>query len=92
MAKKDLDLRKVELDGGVMTYDADMRMGDLRKLLASGQSGDLEAIVDAFTGIIHSWPYKGDPQDAEAWDDLRRSEFMALTEAMMEDLQLLGEA
>lgn len=87
----DLDLRSVDLDGGKLVYDPDMRMGDLRKLMAAGTSGDLEAMIEAYSTIVHGWPYDGDPKNVEDWDNLRRSEFQRLNEAMMEDLKALGE-
>lgn len=85
------DLRKVEYKDGTLTYDNDMSMGALRKLMSAGREGDLELMIEAYTGIIASWPYKGDPSDPEAWDSIKRSEFMALNEALMEDLQEQGE-
>lgn len=85
------DLVKVEYADGALTYDKDMRMGDLRKLFAAANSGDLDAMLEAYQGIIITWPYEGDPATDEAWDNLRRSEFMALNEALMQDLADQGE-
>ena len=86
------DLRKVEYgDGQHLVYDADMKMGALRRIMSAGQSGDLEVMFEAFTSIVMEWSYKSDPRKMEAWDDLRKSEFTALNEALMEDLQALGE-
>ena len=86
------DLRSVEYSKGTLTYDPDMRMGDLRKLFSAANSGDLEEMMQAYSGIIVTWPHEGEPSDLEAWDGLRRSEFMALNEAMMKDLAEQGEA
>lgn len=86
------DLTKVEYDHGTLVYDGDMRMGDLRRLFASASSGDIGEMMDAYQGIIHSWPYEGDPKTTEGWDGLRRSEFMALNEALMGSLADQGEA
>lgn len=86
------NLVTVEYADGVLTYEKDMRMGDLRKLFAAANSGDLDAMLTAYQGIVVSWPYEGNPTDPEAWDNLRRSEFMALNEALMQDLADQGEA
>jgi len=92
VAKNDVDLRSVDLADGKLVYDPDMKMGTLRKLMAAGTEGNLDGMIEAYTSIVHGWPHEGDPKDIEAWDDLRRSEFAALNEAMMEDLKALGEA
>lgn len=90
MAK--IDLMTVEFEDGTLTFDGDMRMGDLRKLLKAGTEGDLTVMVEAFTQIVHGWPYDGEPSDPDAWDNLRRSQFGRLTTALMGKLGEQGEA
>ena len=85
------DLTKVDYDDGSLTYDSDMSMGALRRLFASSNSGDLEMMMTAYTKIVVTWPYGGDPKELEAWDDLKRSQFMKVNEAIMESLSELGE-
>lgn len=87
------DLRTVQVaEKGSATYDPDMPMGTLRGLLKAGGTGDLEGMIESLAGIIKSWPFKGSPSNPEDWDMLRRSEFMALTSAVVEDMGTLGEA
>ena len=86
------DLIKVEYVDGTLTYDADMRMGTLRKLFSAANSGDLNSMMEAYVGVITSWPYDGDPSELSAWDNLKRSQFMALNEALMGSLADQGEA
>jgi len=85
------DLTKVDLEDGALTYDSDMSMGALRRLFKSSNSGDLEMMMEAYTKIVHTWPYEGDPTELEAWDDLKRSQFMKINEGIMESLSELGE-
>lgn len=89
------DLRTVTVgEHGVATYDPDMPMGTLRRLLSAGTDGDLNTMIESMAQLVVSWPFndKGDPTDVEAWDKLRRSEFMALAQAVVEDMGKLGEA
>ncbi len=86
-----LDLTKVEYDDGSLTYDADMDMGALRRLFASSKDGDLTMMMEAYTKIVHTWPYAGDPATLEGWDALKRSQFMRLNAALMGSLSELGE-
>ena len=85
-------VRTVKYEDGELQYDADMRMGDLRKLFSASKSGDLETMMDAYKSIIIAWPYDGDPSTDEAWDNIRKSEFAKLNEALMQDLGDEGEA
>lgn len=84
--------RKVNIEAGVVKYDSDMPMGALRGLLAAANEGDLGALMDSMGKFVVEWPFAGDPSDPEAWDALRRSEFNALTEAVMQDLGDSGKA
>jgi hypothetical protein len=85
-------LRKVETEHGSIEYDSNMTMGALKALTSAADDGDLAAIMAAMSQIVHSWPYEGDPQTVEAWDGLRRTEFNALTRAVMEDLGEQGNS
>lgn len=89
MAK--LDLTEVIFEDGKFTYNPDMKMGVLKKLFAASNSGDLGTMMDAYTGIVVSWPYGGSPSNPEDWDDLTRTQFMKLNEALMGSLSDLGE-
>jgi hypothetical protein len=86
------DLTKVTYADGDLTYDSDMPMGALRLLFKAANSGDLTEMFGAYKDIVVTWPYEGDPTEIEAWDALRRSEFMRLNEALMQSLSDLGEA
>ena len=84
-------IRTIALPEGEATYDSDMPMGVLRKMMSSSTEGDLGGLVEAMTGIVLSWPYAGEPTDAEAWDDLKRTQFNGLVKGVVEDLGALGE-
>lgn len=84
-------IRTIELPAGEATYDSDMPMGVLRKMLGASEEGDLGGLVEAMTGIVQTWPYEGDPSNVEDWDSLRRSEFNGLIKGVVTDLGELGE-
>lgn len=85
-------MRTVKTDKGEVTYDDDMKIGALRGFFASVNSGDFEALISSLSSIVHEWEYDGDPQDEAAWDELRLSDFQAITSGIMADLGGLGEA
>lgn len=85
-------MRTVTTDKGEITYDDDMRIGALRGLFSSAKSGDLDVLVESLSGIVDEWYRDSDPQDDSEWNDLRLSEFQAITTAILEDLGGLGEA
>lgn len=85
-------MRTVDTDKGEVTYDDDMRIGSLRGLFDSVDSGDLGDLIEALSGIVHEWEFDGDPQDEDSWDQLRLSDFQAITSGIMKDLGGLGEA
>jgi len=84
------DLRTVETKDGEVVYDSDMPIKALKSVMGAGKTGDLDGIIEGFRVFVSVWPYKGDPTDAEAWDDLKRSQFNAIVTAVMEDLGELG--
>ena len=84
-------MTQVTYEDGTLAYDSDMSMGALRRLFASSNSGDLEMMMTAYTKIVHTWPYDGDPTEMDGWDELKRSQFMKLNEAIMGSLSELGE-
>ena len=84
-------LRTVTTDDGPITYDSDMPIGALRQMTAA-QGGDLGALIGAFSQVVTSWPYDGEPGDPASWDLLRTSQFSRVTEAIATDLGTLGEA
>lgn len=84
------DLRTVETDDGEIVYDSDMPVKSLKSVMGAGKSGDLDDIINGFKDFTVSWPYDGDPSDAEAWDELRRSQFNTVVTSVMEDLGDLG--
>lgn len=87
------EVRTVKVEGhGDATYDSDMPMGALRGLLGSASGGSLDGLIVSLSQIVKSWPFEGDPADAEDWDAVKRTEFNALVTAVVEDLGSLGEA
>lgn len=85
-------MRTVQAEKGEITYDDDMHVGSLRGLFSAAKSGDIDLLIESLSDIVTGWYHDGDPQEPEAWDDLRLSEFQAITSAIMEDLGGLGEA
>lgn len=85
-------MRTVTTDKGEVTYDDDMRIGALRGLFSSAKSGDIDVLVKSLSGIVFEWYLDSDPQDDSNWDELRMSEFQAITTAILTDLGGLGEA
>ena len=87
------ELRTVKTENGVtLEYDPDMQMGVLRKLLKSGQQGDIDLMMVAMQGLVHKWSLDGNPDSEEAWDSLKRSQFLDIAAGLMEDIGKLGEA
>lgn len=86
------EVRKVEALGKSVEYDPDMPMGTIKGLLAAGETGNLTQMIDALTGMVTKWDFDGDPSEVASWDALRRSQFTAITTAVMEDMSKLGEA
>lgn len=87
------EVRTVEALGKEVTYDPDMPMGAIRGLMKAGEDSNIEGMMTALQKIVLSWDFDGDPTAGiEAWDNLRRSEFLAITAAVMEDMGSLGEA
>lgn len=88
-------IRTVNIEGkGALTYESDMPMGAIRGLMAGANDEkgvDLGVMIEALSGFVLSWPFKGEPSDPEAWDALKRSEFAAVTKAVVEDFGKLGE-
>lgn len=89
MASND-GIRTFKTPTGEVKYDSDMPMGVLKALMKAGTTGDLGGMQESLTELVTEWCYDGDPTEVEAWDNLRRTQFQALTEAMMEDLASLG--
>lgn len=85
------NIRTIDIKGGAASYDSDMEMSALRQLLESSAESDLSGLIDAMTQIVVSWPFDGEPTDAEAWDKLRRSEFNSIVKGVTGDLSSLGE-
>ena len=79
-------IREVEIDQGSVSYESDMTMGALADLMDAGNEGDITALSAAMAGFITAWPFTGKPSDKKAWRGLKRSEFNALTQAVMKDL------
>jgi hypothetical protein len=85
-------MRTVKTDKGEITYDDDMPVGILRGLFSSAQSGDIDLLIKALSGIVKEWYHDGDPTDDKEWDSLKLSEFQYITSTVMSDLGGLGEA
>lgn len=85
------DIHTVETEFGPVEYDSDMPVGSLRKLFGAASTGDLGSIIEGLSSFVTSWPFKGAPSNPDNWDKLRRSEFGAVTTAVMQDLGESGE-
>lgn len=79
-------IRTVEIEQGSVSYESDMTMGALADLMDAGNEGDITGLSAAMAGFVTAWPFKGKPTDAKAWRNIKRSEFNALTQAVMQDL------
>lgn len=85
------DLRTVKALDKEVTYDPDMPMGVIRNLMKAGQDSNIEHMIDGMRQLVVTWDFDGDPSKMESWDALRRSQFMAVISAVMEDMGKLGE-
>lgn len=89
--------RTISARGTEVTYNANMPMRHLKKLLGGATDSDLNEIVAGLTQFVISWGFTDengkplDPTDPEAWDDLGRLEFNATLRGITEDLGSLGE-
>lgn len=83
-------IRRVETEKGEIAYDSDMPMRSLESIMAAANSGDLASLMGGLAVFVKEWPFEGDPGDIEAWRDLRRSEFNAVTTAVIKDIGDLG--
>lgn len=83
-------MKTLESTVGDIDYEEDMPMGALRRIMAAANSGDLELMIEGYSKFVSAWPFAGDPSDPEAWDDLKRSEFNAITSEIVADLASLG--
>ncbi len=75
---------------GDIKYEEDMPMGALRRIMAAAETGNLDLMIEGYAKFVAEWPFAGDPSDAESWDDLKRSEFNAITSEIVADLATLG--
>lgn len=82
----------VEFDGGNVSYDSDMPIGALRKIVRASSKGDFDALIAGLTGFVTSWSFPGTPSDESAWDSLKRSQFNAVVTAVTGNLAAQGEA
>ena len=77
-------------DHGKATYESDMPMKHLNKIMSSAKDSDLEGLQEGLASFTISWPFDGDASDPADWGELKRSEFNALSKAILEDLGSLG--
>jgi len=83
-------IRTVETEKGDVKYDSDMPMRALENIMGAADSGNLTALMEGLAEFVQAWPFEGDPDDLEAWRDLKRSEFNAITTAVVGDIGELG--
>jgi hypothetical protein len=79
-------VRSVQIEQGEVQYDSDMPMGALEALTGAAKEGELGAIMGALSEFVVAWPFDGDPSDPASWRGLRRTQFNAVVQAVMEDL------
>ncbi len=85
------DIRTVEIDEGIVKFDADMPVKHLQSLFGAAETNDLGQIISGLCGFVVEWPFEGDPKDPEAWGELRRSEFGDITAGVVKNLGDSGE-
>lgn len=83
-------LRKVETDHGDIEYDSDMPMYALENIMGAADSGNITGLMEGLAAFVTAWPFDGDSADIEAWRKLKRSEFNAVTTAVVKDIGDLG--
>ena len=79
-------------DFGEASYESDMPMKHLNKIMGAARDSDLEALQEGLAAFTVSWPFDscGEASDPVAWGELKRSEFNALSKAILTDLGSLG--
>lgn len=77
-------LSSVQLEAGELVFNAKLTVGQVRKM--SSSDGDIGMIIEVLSSIVHSWPYKGNPKDLEAWDNLEMDQFNGIAEAITTEL------
>jgi hypothetical protein len=77
-------------DHGQASYESDMPMKHLNKIMNAAKDSDLEGLQQGLASFTLSWPFDGDATEAADWGELKRSEFNALSKAILEDLGNLG--
>ena len=82
--------RTVEADAGDVTYESDMPMKALNKIMRAAKDSDLEALQEGLSEFVITWPFEGDPSDVEAWGELKRTQFNDVTSTVLGDLGELG--
>lgn len=83
-------IRTVETDFGEVTYDSDMPMSALEGIMGAADSGNLTGLMDALAEFVEGWPFEGDPSETDSWRKLKRSQFNAITTAVVKDIGELG--
>lgn len=85
------EIRKLEFDGGTVSYNANMPMGALVALTKASASGELGDMMLALSKFVTAWSFTGKPGDFSSWESLGRKEFTAVIEAVTGDMAELGE-
>ena len=78
------ELRSVQIDAGELVFNGELTVGQVRKM--SSSDGDIDAVIEVLSGIVHSWPFDGDANDEEAWDALTMSQFNQVATAITSEL------
>lgn len=83
-------IRTIDTDKGEVSYDSDMPMRALEGIMGAANTGNLTALMEGLSEFVTAWPYDSDPAELESWRDLKRSEFNAVTTAVVQDIGDLG--
>lgn len=83
-------IRRVDIEAGQVAYDSDMPMHALEAIMAASDSGNLTGLMEGLSEFVTEWPFEGDPSELDAWRNLRRTQFNAVTSAVVTDIGELG--
>lgn len=72
------------IDGGELVFNRQLTVGQVRKM--SSADGNIDSVIEVLSTIVFSWPFKGDPKDVAAWDDLQMTEFNRVAQVITEEL------
>lgn len=68
------------------------KMKQFKKWQRAALAGDLDAMQEMMVGVVRSWPFAGQPNDPDAYDDLAIADFMKIGKAIGEQVTELFRA